>query len=585
MLKRLLTSKKKQLKCLYWIFVTIGLLIFSLGSFYFSKGQVLNRYLLARQSDGNVLEAIKPYIVWADTKVYITMDEGRRANFPRLSAEEAESLRQTILSADEGDGLYLTAIGRKFWVFPDYRLAHAPINLTIKTNLKGADILLNDKVIATSDKDEFSLSLERLPMTDYKAGLEASHEGKQISLSQSYQGQEVIDLSVAFKTFSVTSNLLDGQLYFGEESVAQLVDGSHALENFPVAEETEVYVGKNFPDGQLTSKKISLSSIEEGAELDLSVEGLLTEEIAANKIILAFDALEQQLLNGQDKADLGDLFEAGSENDVYDLLKTSVKSKMLTDDRRASSLTIPSIYLTELVQTGKESYLVRFGARYDFYYDKATDPVKKSQGHLYQTVAGRLTLVKKGDDFLIANKADYGLDLEAEDNQILLPFIPKTVGGPPTNLVGDWELSRDDATYYMTISENGQVELTVVYQDRTRARERAKSQISSHKVITDGYYALEIDGSPLALVLGASVSQLGVTLSGDSLTTLNWLANEEGEIDYETYQEIDTWRKSSGLPKESSSSSSSSTSSTEDKRNEELTVQTELGEEPTPDSD
>lgn len=550
------TRWKKILSQVLWGALALLLLGFVWGNYHYSKGQVLNRYLQARQTEGDIVDAVKPYLVWADTKDYLTVDEGRRANFSRLTANESKALRQNILSAKEGDAMFMTRIGTKYWIFPDYRLALQPLSLTLKTNLADVDLLLNDRQVARSDSEPYQVTLDRLPVSDYVARLQGNYQGKPIQISKPYDGQSSeIDLSVSFKTFSVTSNLLDATLYLGDTKLAQLQDGHYDLEDYPISENVEVYISKTFPDGELKSKAYHLADIGIGDELDLSVAGLLTEEEAAQKVLAAFDQLLIFYSYGQDSGQLSEIFEGGTSNEFYQLLKTSIESKTLTDSRIASSLAIPSVYLTGFDQVGTSSYRVNFSAQYDFYYDKSTD-VKKSQGHLYQNISGSFTLKKVDKGYKIANDQAYSLDLISEDNQIKLPAQPKSVSGLPSGLAGIWELRRDDlkATLYMTISSNGQLETKVVYDDKKQTSQVYRTNIKSYKQVVAGLYVLETSGGDSSALMIEGVGGSGITfaqgvaLSGDRLTTVLWSAPVGESFDYEVYDIGAEWVKSKGEP-------------------------------------
>lgn len=142
----------------------------------------------------------------------------------------------------------------------------------------------------------------------------------------------------------------------------------------------------------MNSNKKTLSDISDGATVELNAEGLLTEESAGKILVSAFDQLIAYLNQGQDPSGLSSVFESGSANAFYKGLKESIASKMQTDKRTATSLTIPSILLNAMTQVGKDSYVIDFSARYDFYYDKSTDIVNNTQGDIIQDLSGQLTL-------------------------------------------------------------------------------------------------------------------------------------------------------------------------------------------------
>lgn len=535
------------------------------GSIYFSRAQVLERYLTVRQQSGELAERVKPYVVWADTTDYLSLEELSWAKFPQLTPEQAEALRDDILSNQPGDDLYMTNIGSKFWIFPDYRLAMKPLTLTLKTNIKGAQLTLNDRQVGVSDSDNYQVSVDRLPQSDYRAGLKGTYQERPLDLTKSYEpGHPVLDLSFQFKTFSISSNLLDGQVYSDEQKIGQLVDGGASFEDLAVTPGAQVYVKKTFPDGDLVSDKVSLDQVVDGQDLDLSVQGLMSEDEATAKLLAAFDQLAVYYSNGhQDGAALSSLFDGGDKNEFYGLLKASIATKTQNDARLATSFAIPSLYVTDVQQIGKTSYRVTFGGQYDYYYDKATDPKHKSQGHIYQAISGGFTLEKKGEAYLIATKGGV-LDLDAEDNQIKLPPSLKTVTGLPSGLAGTWEMRRDDlgAKVYLSFQPSGVLTTTLVYDDKTRQEFRLN--IASHQPITSGLHALkDLSGQPEALVLDQALpGVIGLHLLDNQLLIVGWGLAEGASFDPEApYQELYRLTKSAGLPRPSSSSSGQSSSS------------------------
>lgn len=133
-----------------------------------------------------------------------------------------------------------------------------------------------------------------------------------------------------------------------------------------MTDSAQAYVKKNYSDGELTSQKQALSGISDGDTVDLDAENLLDEASAGQILVSAFDQLISYLSTGQDSSTVSTVFEDGANNEFYKGLKESIKAKMQTDTRKASSLTVPAITLTSLSQIGKESYLVNFSATYDF---------------------------------------------------------------------------------------------------------------------------------------------------------------------------------------------------------------------------
>lgn len=65
--------------------------------------------------------------------------------FRRYSQKELRQKKQDLKAASQDSAVQVKSVGRRFWIFPDYRIAIKPMDLTIKTNVPQADVLLNQK--------------------------------------------------------------------------------------------------------------------------------------------------------------------------------------------------------------------------------------------------------------------------------------------------------------------------------------------------------------------------------------------------------------------------------------------------------
>lgn len=497
--------KKKVVKVCLVIFGIVLVSLLSLGFFYFSKGQVLSRFVAARsRTSGQAFDNIKEYMVWSDTGESITNDEANYANFEPLSKSEARKLGQEIKEGNKNDSMYLKRVGSRLGIFPDYRIANKPMSLTLKTNVPKLDVLLNQKKVATSNSDHFSVTVERLPRTHYTASLEGTSDGKEIKLKKDYDGKnQTIDLSVAFKSFTVTSNLMDGNLYFGDNRIAKLKDGSYSVENYPVTDGSKAYIKKVFNDGEITSHKQKLISIADNQTIKLDVDGLLNEK--------------------------------GAENDFYKGLKESIKAKFVTDNRKASHFTIPNIVLNKMTQVGKESYQVNFAADYDFNYDKSTDPDKKTYGHIIQNLTGNFIMKKSGNSYLISNDGKKDITVAKETNKVKAD--PVSIF--PENLVGSWKGEVEDGTVTMTFDKDGKVTQKKVYKDSKSKESNHSAKVTKLEDKGNGLYLYQYEsGTDTTTFVTGGIGGLkvkyayGIKIEGNKIIPVIWQTSSDGEFDY-----------------------------------------------------
>lgn len=479
--------KKKVVKVCLVIFGIVLVSLLSLGFFYFSKGQVLSRFVAARsRTSGQAFDNIKEYMVWSDTGESITNDEANYANFEPLSKSEARKLGQEIKEGNKNDSMYLKRVGSRLGIFPDYRIANKPMSLTLKTNVPKLDVLLNQKKVATSNSDHFSVTVERLPRTHYTASLEGTSDGKEIKLKKDYDGKnQTIDLSVAFKSFTVTSNLMDGNLYFGDNRIAKLKDGSYSVENYPVTDGSKAYIKKVFNDGEITSHKQKLISIADNQTIKLDVDGLLNEKEAGQKLITAFNQLILYVSTGQDPQTLGTVFEKGAD--------------------------------------------------YDFNYDKSTDPDKKTYGHIIQNLTGNFIMKKSGNSYLISNDGKKDITVAKETNKVKAD--PVSIF--PENLVGSWKGEVEDGTVTMTFDKDGKVTQKKVYKDSKSKESNHSAKVTKLEDKGNGLYLYQYEsGTDTTTFVTGGIGGLkvkyayGIKIEGNKIIPVIWQTSSDGEFDY-----------------------------------------------------
>ncbi len=523
--KNVLRLKKVWLPSLIIGLVLLVFLVW--GSFHYSKKALIEKYTTAYQQSGDTFDNIKEYVVWADTDKQVTTAQAQYASFTKLSKKEAQQLTKTLETADSSADSYVKKVGRKFLFFPDYRVALKPMSLTIKTNVNKVDVLLNEKKIAVSDSEDYTKTMNRLPIADYTASISGTYNGKPVELSKTYDGENtLLDLSVSFKTFTVTSNLTDGELYFDDTRVGTLTNGEYEVSDYPLTDSAQAYVKKNYSDGELTSQKQSLAAISDGDTVSLDAENLLDEATAGQLLVSAFDQLISYLNAGQDSSTVSTVFEDGSNNEFYKGLKESIKAKMQTDSRKATSLTIPAITLTSLSQVGKESYLANFSATYDFYYDKSTDSEKKTSGDVVQTLEGKLTFKKSGSSYVVANSGQKSITVTSEDNQVKSDSIF------PEKILGTWKTDDKDGVTF-TFEADGTVTQT------SKSNKTKTAKVTKLEEEGDNLYRYVYDdGTDTTAFITGGIGGIGVKyafgikIDGSNLKLVLWQTGTNDDFDY-----------------------------------------------------
>ncbi|KHD44684.1 zinc ribbon domain-containing protein [Streptococcus hongkongensis] len=528
--------QKKWVKISTGILLTLLVSLVAFGSYHYSKATLIHQYVLARsKKQGTAFENMKEYLVWADTNKKVTNDQAQYADFKRFDQSQLKSQEDDLKNATSDDDYYVKLVGRKFFIFPDYKIAVKPIQLEIKTNVPSVDIMLNRKLVATSNSDHFSTKINRLPVSDYVASLDGQYKNRDIKVSKSYdRGSNLIDLTVTFKNFSVTSNSKEGELFVNQSPIGMLKDGNFEVKDYPMTETADIYLKKAFSDGDVLSKKVKLADIKENDKVALDFENQLDQAKAGQYLLSVFDQLMIYSSNRQDPANLDKIFEGGANNDFYKGLKESIKAKLETDKRLASSFAIPNVILNGLAQVGKDSFLVEFLVSYDYTYNKETDKDKGSSGHVLQDLSGKFVLKKSGNTYLVSQNGAKSISVTSEKNQIKEPSLL------PDGLVGTWTGERDGIAYTLIIAQDGTVTRKVEYKDPKRPDENKVAKITKSEDKSNGNYRLTFasptDGSIMVIgggIGGANVQYAyGVKLSGDSMTPIIWQTGLNSEFDF-----------------------------------------------------
>lgn len=360
------------------------------GSHYYSRDAVANRYLAVAGKD---FKQQLTYEVWADNKKAIKDSDLKYTNTSKVFSNTSKS--------DLMKGSNMVQAGREYLLFPKWKVAVKPVSARVSTNTKDLKISINDVNFATSDSTKYSSTLKRLyPGTyDFVAAgkvkgqsLEISSEKKlkpdRSTNSSSEVGKPLtIALNVKYLSFTINSNLTDGDVYVGSKKIGSMKNGQYSASKLAVTDSASVYVQKKFSDGtSVKSDTTAIEDISDGDSLNLDADGILERDTADDLITAAYGKMEDYAVDNTTPDDLADIFQGGTDNSMYKDLKDMVDTNTINAKvRKADSVTFSDVDVTSVTQTSAKSYTVNFTVVCDFYY--AYDSDHKSSGDIKDKVS------------------------------------------------------------------------------------------------------------------------------------------------------------------------------------------------------
>ncbi len=379
--------KKRGLIALI-ICLVAGLIGFFYGSFYYSREQVATRYLKAVK--GTVEEGLS-YEVWSDTKKPISSQE---LTYQSKTTMSRETDKKELLSGDK-----MQVVGREWVIFPKWAVLVEPVDVTVTTNTKGLTVSANDQEVFKTTGTNDKKTLKHLYPGSYTFSAVGTVGGQSINLSQNVTitHSQTVKMNVQYISFSVSSNITDGDLYVGAKKVGSLVNGEAQVSNLAVTGDALVYVKKTFQDKSYiqSDNQVTVSSITDGQsiELDTSKE-ILDRDTADDLVTAAYSKLESYADYEETPDGLTDVFKNGNQNKFYTDVKATIDSNTTgAKNRGADYIDFSDVDVTKVTQVGKDSYTVDFTVVYTFGYSYSSQ--HRSSGTIKQKLSWSCTVSLK----------------------------------------------------------------------------------------------------------------------------------------------------------------------------------------------
>lgn len=396
-------SKKRKLTTFQWgilttlmIFSVLFLSVFLLGSQYYSRKAVAERYLKVA---GHDFEASLQYEVWSDTKKPIKTSDLR---YHRPSSTVPHQ-QKDLLSGDT-----MVKAGRKYLIFPDWKVAVTPVDIEVTSNTKNLEVLINDKAFSKTTSSEFRKILKHQYPGEYSVSAKGEIDHQKINLKNS----KIVDQNTSFsldllkKSFTVTSNLKDGDLYLEDKKIGQLTNGEYKTNQLLMTNDQQLYVTKQLGQDVQKTQAITASDISDGSIVSLKAEGVL-DDLSAKKVIeLAYSKMESYADTFIVPNGLEAVFENTTENSFYRDVKEVIDVNMKkAQNRAADSINFTNIKITDVKALGKYSYQVDFTVTYDFYYTYTSQ--HRNSGSLIQEFSWSSIVNYVGDGSVDMDSSDY----------------------------------------------------------------------------------------------------------------------------------------------------------------------------------
>ena len=182
---------------------------------------------------------------------------------------------------NQSSNLYITKVGRTLIFFPKYKIAFKPVFLTLTSNVKGADILINDNKITKVDSDNFSKQfgpyipgLYNVEGKAYGDFGEMDNKTKVDFISDKKQDETAEALKGLY--LKVNSNYDNNEIYVNGKDTKKPVNSGDTIG--PVAAGASIYAVINYNGEKIKSFSANLSDNDTVISFDYSKQGETPEQ-------------------------------------------------------------------------------------------------------------------------------------------------------------------------------------------------------------------------------------------------------------------------------------------------------------------
>ncbi|MDY4511520.1 zinc ribbon domain-containing protein [Streptococcus hyovaginalis] len=410
--KKPLTPMKKYAYIAGGIAAFLLVVGFLFGNHYYSRESVAKRYL--KQYSSKVAERLD-YEVWSDSTNPI-----KKSEISYLESTDQKAPELVALTT----GSSMKEVGRKWLLFPDWKVAVTPADTTVTTNTEDMDVMINGKIWVRSDSDQFSKAIRLYPGTyQFTLSGKVGDQSVEASSKQALSGKQEVSLDINYLSFTVNSNVSDGDLYVGSKKIATLKDGMVDVSNLAVTKNAKIFVQKTFEDSsQLKSETYAIKDLQDGDTITLDAKGLLDRDTADYLVTAAYNKLDLYEDSHTTPDGLTEIFQGGTDNSMYqDVVNMIETNTTNAKNRPAESISFEDIDVTNVKQVGAKNYVIEFTVVNSFYY--AYDSKFRNSGFYDDKTAWSVNAEyvgqSKDSDYSFNDYTDYRITGKASDSKLI----------------------------------------------------------------------------------------------------------------------------------------------------------------------
>lgn len=374
--KKKMTKKTKLIALVILLLALIGA---GVGSLFYFNSKDKQKEALIEIIEKKDMAKLADNAVSSDGDVKIT--KGSLAPFKALLDAEfnKNQVIEAIDSEKENLGVELVKKGKIFGIIPRYKLLLIPSVVEVKTNIKGATLGLDDKEIAKSDKDDFSIKTNKLLPGQYTFTLKDKPSKLDEKMTKIVSpSTKKIDYTVKKIAFKITSNKNGAKVMKNNKEVGMIKDGSYDTGSMIWTEGLTYKLIYKFEDKtEIETESLEIDDADDVSKsYSLDFESGVSESEVSDFLDEVYYELDKALYypessSTRDEATdaLVELFEGGSENSQYQDFMKFIDETVTSHDKEKISYRHAGMEGIELLnQTGKDKYRVAYKMYYKTYY-------------------------------------------------------------------------------------------------------------------------------------------------------------------------------------------------------------------------